>query len=879
MSSSRGSRAESAAGSRHRRRTPRALLAISMLVLVAVMLFAVAAPAMADNTISGIVVDSTTVVAPSTTTTVVVFDLLGNFVTTASDLGHLGTYTTPTLATGTYRVQFMNAAYVTQWWDNMPLQSLATSVVVGTTPVTGINASLVLVAPVLPTTAITAPALGAGPYAPGSTLTVNWTTSSAVTSGSFGIWVRAGDGTYLAPRTTVLATTARIGTTTNYTANITIPTSGWAGAGNHVIVARSAADGGGAWVANSWATSPGSFTVTGATAQALTVTQPSGLGGMYATTDDLTVDWSMAQSSASGTFDIWVRSASGSSWYKLNGPVTGSATLNYTATLALNDFTPAVPAGLGYQAIVRYTPGTGTVLWGTSPATFQVTGASSTFPTISISTPAPPTVYYAQSSTVGVSWTTNDATLPGTGHFGIWARNSATNVYYAYHDFSPTLGITAYNYDLALTGVPDGTYQVVMAYRGPALGAWGGWATSPGSFNVTAVAPSAVVMHAPYVRDTSINVTGAGFTGATLVTFTSGATVVTAVPSVVNDGSLNVTIPHAALLAANTLTVTGPGGTSAASAPFTVVAGTATKYLVTSSSYAPVAGQPVTITATLVDVNDNPVGAGTATVTWSKSGANGSFAAATSTCVAGVATVVFTTHTTIQNTTVTGTDGASLTGTSSLISPIAGSGTKYVVTPATVSPVAGATDLISAQFTDANGNSVSTAGLVVTWTKTNANGSFATATSTTNASGLATVLFTTHTVSGTATTITATDSGALTGTSATITTVAGVATKYLVTSDSYSLSLGGAHTPTITAQLADVNNNAVSTSGRLVQWTYQTLTDAAAGTFASATSTTDGSGVATVVFTATGLGTLTITGTDTITTSWTGVTPTITIST
>ena len=36
MRSSRDSRAESVAGSRHRRRTPRALLAISMLILVAV---------------------------------------------------------------------------------------------------------------------------------------------------------------------------------------------------------------------------------------------------------------------------------------------------------------------------------------------------------------------------------------------------------------------------------------------------------------------------------------------------------------------------------------------------------------------------------------------------------------------------------------------------------------------------------------------------------------------------------------------------------------------------------------------------------------------------------------------------------------------------
>ncbi|MHA8065031.1 hypothetical protein, partial [Aquirufa aurantiipilula] len=73
----------------------------------------------------------------------------------------------------------------------------------------------------------------------------------------------------------------------------------------------------------------------------------------------------------------------------------------------------------------------------------------------------------------------------------------------------------------------------------------------------------------------------------------------------------------------------------------------------------------------------------------------------------------------------------------------------------------------------------------VTWTKSDANGSFATATSTTNASGVATVVFTTHTVAGTSTTVTGTTSS-ITGTSSTITTVAGTASKYLVTSSSSS---------------------------------------------------------------------------------------------
>ncbi|MFY9158428.1 beta strand repeat-containing protein, partial [Aquirufa ecclesiirivi] len=307
-----------------------------------------------------------------------------------------------------------------------------------------------------------------------------------------------------------------------------------------------------------------------------------------------------------------------------------------------------------------------------------------------------------------------------------------------------------------------------------------------------------------------------------------------------------------------TLSAASTGLTGINTNSFNVVAGPASKYLVTSSSSSPEAGGTVTFTAQLADANDNPVTTSGQTVTWTKSDANGSFASATSTTNAsGVATIVFTTHTVSGTaTTVTATTSA-ISGTSGTITTVAGTATKYLVTSSSSSPVAGATVTITAQLADANNNAVATSGQTVTWTKSDANGSFASATSTTNGSGVATIVFTTHTVSSTATTVTATTS-AISGTSGTITTVAGTATKYLVTSSSSSPVAGA--TVTITAQLADANNNAVATSGQTVTWTKSD----ANGSFASATSTTNGSGMATIVLT-----THTVSGTATTVTATT----------
>ena len=70
---------------------------------------------------------------------------------------------------------------------------------------------------------------------------------------------------------------------------------------------------------------------------------------------------------------------------------------------------------------------------------------------------------------------------------------------------------------------------------------------------------------------------------------------------------------------------------------------------------------------------------------------------------------------------------------------------------------------VSAQLTDATGNPLNVFGQVVTWSKTGAGGSFASATTTTNNIGIATVSFTTGTIAGATYTFTATDASAHSG--------------------------------------------------------------------------------------------------------------------
>jgi len=104
----------------------------------------------------------------------------------------------------------------------------------------------------------------------------------------------------------------------------------------------------------------------------------------------------------------------------------------------------------------------------------------------------------------------------------------------------------------------------------------------------------------------------------------------------------------------------------------------ATKYLVTSSNYAPVAGAQVTISAQLADVNGVPVQTAGSVVTWSKTGSDATFSSPTSvTNASGIATVGLTTDFANVAHIITATDNNGLTGNSAAVTSVVG---PYTVT-------------------------------------------------------------------------------------------------------------------------------------------------------------------------------------------------------
>ncbi len=117
------------------------------------------------------------------------------------------------------------------------------------------------------------------------------------------------------------------------------------------------------------------------------------------------------------------------------------------------------------------------------------------------------------------------------------------------------------------------------------------------------------------------------------------------------------------------------------------------KYVVTSSSYAPVAGSGVTISAQLTDLAGNPINVAGRVITWSYTGTDGSFSSATSvTNASGLATVTFTLDFANFSHIVTATDARGLTGSTAAITAVVGPVTvtwaALVVTNGGVNPTA-----------------------------------------------------------------------------------------------------------------------------------------------------------------------------------------------
>lgn len=337
----------------------------------------------------------------------------------------------------------------------------------------------------------------------------------------------------------------------------------------------------------------------------------------------------------------------------------------------------------------------------------------------------------------------------------------------------------------------------------------------------------------------------------------------------------------------HTVTATDTAGKTGTSSPIVVLVTdppppTVDHYAVTASDLAPVTATQITITAQAKDVNNVNVAEAGRTITWSKSGAGGSFASPTSvTNSAGIATVGFTVGAGGVTHTVTATDGDAKTGTSSPILVQAGAPPPpvvdhYAVSASNLAPTELSTIAITAQAKDANNVNVAEAGRTVTWSKSGAGGSFSAPTSITNASGIASVNFTVG-AGGVTHTVTATDGSAKTGTSSPILVQASApppptVDHYAVTPSTVSPLTGTV--VTMTAQAKDVNNVNVAEAGRLVTWSKT----GSGGFFSQATSLTNASGIATVNFTVGAAGvTYVITATDS--SAKTGKSPPIVVQT
>lgn len=291
------------------------------------------------------------------------------------------------------------------------------------------------------------------------------------------------------------------------------------------------------------------------------------------------------------------------------------------------------------------------------------------------------------------------------------------------------------------------------------------------------------------------------------------------------------------------------GGLAGSPVVFTATGetGPPAQYVVTASTYHPIAGATVTVSAQLADRTGNPVRTSGVRVSWSVAGPGGSLSAASSlTDADGVATVGLTVGSTVgASYTVTATDGSGRTGASDPITVAAGVPRRIEIVEGDGQTATVGTAVATAPrvlVTDLDGNPCP--GVTVVFTVLSGGGSVTGETVVTDDAGTAAVGSWALGTSPGPNTLRALGVGMPPGQRATFraTAVAGPAARYVVTTSSQNPVAGAA--VTIRAQLADSYGNAVATAGVTVTWSKT----GSGGSFGDATSVTDGSGIATVTF-------------------------------
>jgi adhesin/invasin len=326
--------------------------------------------------------------------------------------------------------------------------------------------------------------------------------------------------------------------------------------------------------------------------------------------------------------------------------------------------------------------------------------------------------------------------------------------------------------------------------------------------------------------------TGGALASNTSTTDDSGAASVVLTSSTVAG---EVTVEASAEAAKNTATVMFTAGAPAA--------GTDGLTLVATPAAIEADGKTTSSLMALVrDANGNEVGEGVV-VTWSTTA--GDLASTTSTTdKSGTASVLLTSSTVAGVATVNAAAGAandSATVTFTAGAPAPGSnGLALVASPASIEANGSSTSTLTATVKDVNGNTVG-AGIVVAWSTTG--GTLTGDTSTTDNSGTASMVLTSSTMAG-AVTVQAKNGAAQD--SATVTFTAGLPAAgtdgLKLVATPASIEANGTSTSTLNATVKDANGNLVA-AGVVVTWSTT------AGALTSNTSTTDDSGVASMVLT------------------------------
>ena len=327
---------------------------------------------------------------------------------------------------------------------------------------------------------------------------------------------------------------------------------------------------------------------------------------------------------------------------------------------------------------------------------------------------------------------------------------------------------------------------------------------------VTAVSPTTgSASGGNTVTITGKNFASGGQSRVKKVTFGKG----TATQVHVKSATLITVIAPAGRGTVNVYVTTKAGTSARVSADEYTYRAPATKYLVTSSSYTPVAGTAVTISARLASASNHPVHKSGVKVTWSKTGTAGSFSSATSTTNAsGLATVTFTTGTTAgTDYVVTAADGSSRKGVSTKITTTAGLPTQIALNAGNNQLAQAGTAVGTAPSVivkDANNNPVS--GVSVIFAVASGGGSVTGSAATTNASGIATVGSWTLGPTVGVNTLTATSIGLL-GSPLTFTASTTIPTQLALNAgDGQSASSGSAVCIAPSVIVKDANNKPVS---------------------------------------------------------------------